>query len=67
MLLLEKIYLSKLEKYINSKNILSKYQFGFRRHHSTDMAIIAVTDYLKKTFGSKSTLRCDFPRFSQSI
>jgi len=47
-LLLEKIFLNRLEIYLSNHKIISKNQFGFRRNHSTEMAIIALTDNVKK-------------------
>ena len=42
--LFEKIVRSKLEEYLKTNNILYKYQFGFRKSHSTNLAIVEVID-----------------------
>ncbi len=43
---LEKCILSQLTNYIESNNILSSHQFGFRKKLSTSHALIALTDFL---------------------
>jgi hypothetical protein len=45
----EKIACKRLEAYINSKNILEKNQFGFRRIHSTYMAILDMYDKISES------------------
>ena len=40
----EKILYSRLIKYIDKSNILYKYQFGFRKNHSTEHALIELVD-----------------------
>ena len=47
LLLLEKIYYNQLSDLIRSKKLISKFQFGFRANHSTEHAIIALTDFMK--------------------
>jgi len=53
ILLLEKIYLNKLECFLNQHKIISKYQFGFRRNHSTELAMIALVDKIKYQLDQK--------------
>ncbi len=48
MLLLERIYIKKLSTYAEKTSILSKYQFGCRTAHSTEHAMLAVLDTIKK-------------------
>ena len=43
----EKILYSRLMSYINKSNILYKYQFGFRKNHSTEHALIELVDQIK--------------------
>lgn len=54
LLLMEKIYYGKLISCLQDKAILSDKQFGCRRNHSTELAMIAVTDiamrYIDKGF-----------------
>ena len=40
----EKIMYNHLINFINKHNILYKYQFGFRKRHSTNQAIITLVD-----------------------
>ena len=47
LLLLERVYYSQLSEYIKNKNILSKFQFGFRENCSTEHAAIALVDTIK--------------------
>lgn len=49
LLLMEKVFFNKLIKYVHDNDILSKCQFGFRRHHSTELAMIGMTDFIRKT------------------
>ena len=46
--LLERLMYKRLISFINKHLILSKHQFGFRKNHSTDHAIIELTDNITK-------------------
>lgn len=48
----EKILYSRLTKYINNSNILYKYQFGFRKNHSTEHALIELVDQIRIAMGN---------------
>ena len=37
---------SKLLEYLDENNVLYKYQFGFRKTHSTNLALLEVTEQL---------------------
>ena len=67
MLLLEKLYYNRLQLYLEEKNILSKYQFGFRKHRNTAMTMIALTDLKKKKLGPKIVLCCYIAGFQKSV
>ena len=43
----EKILYARLTKYIDDFQLLYKYQFGFRKNHSTEHALIEITDQIK--------------------
>ena len=43
----EKILYSRLTKYIDKFQILYKYQYGFRKNHSTDHALIELIDQIR--------------------
>ena len=43
----EKILYTRLTKYINDFQLLYKYQFGFRKNHSTEHALIEITDQIR--------------------
>ena len=52
----EKILYAKLMTYINNSNILYKYQFGFRKNHSTEQALIELVDQIRLNMsGNKMT------------
>ena len=52
----EKILYAKLMTYINNSNILYKYQFGFRKNHSTEQALIELVDQIRLNVnGNKMT------------
>jgi retron-type reverse transcriptase len=42
--ILEKLMYSRLYKHLATKNVLYDYQFGFRKGHSTALAILEVVD-----------------------
>ena len=42
----EKIACNRLQNYLNSKDILSSCQYGFRPHHSTYMALLDMYDHI---------------------
>ena len=44
--LFEKVMKSKLLEYLDENNVLYKYQFGFRKTHSTNLALLEVTEQL---------------------
>ena len=48
MLLLEKVYLNKLSSYVTDNNFSDCRQFGFKKHHSTEHAVIALTDSIRE-------------------
>ena len=39
--------------FINKYNILYKYQFGFRKNHSTSMALMTIVDKISETLQNK--------------
>ena len=53
----EKILYARLIDYIGKHNILYKYQFGFRKQHSTEHALIEIVDQIKLSI-DKSELTC---------
>jgi hypothetical protein len=42
--MLEKLMSKRLLSYLNKKDIIYKYQFGFRKNHSTTLALIEIVD-----------------------
>jgi hypothetical protein len=46
--LLEKLMYNSLYNYVETKKILSKHQYGFRRNRSTEHAILELTDKISK-------------------
>lgn len=44
---MEKIYSNKLEDFIEKNKTLSNRQFGFRKGHSTEHLVLALTDKIK--------------------
>ena len=46
--LLEKLMYKRLYNYVETKKILSKHQYGFRRNRSTEHAILELTDKISK-------------------
>ena len=46
--MIEKLIHKRLFKFLNSNNCLFNYQFGFRNHHSTNHALISITEKIRK-------------------
>ena len=46
--LIEKLLYNKLYKFLNQNKCLFNYQFGFRNHHSTNHALISITEKIRK-------------------
>jgi retron-type reverse transcriptase len=44
--LLEKCLIPQLSSYLETNQLITPHQFGFRKYHSTSHAIIAITDYM---------------------
>jgi len=54
--ILEKIVANKLVFFLESNNLLSKNQFGFRKNHSTVHPMMLLLNYLTKALNAKKTL-----------
>ena len=50
--ILEKLMYDRLLDFLNKNSILNKYQFGFRKNHSTYMALIILLDNLRNAWDS---------------
>jgi hypothetical protein len=48
--LLEKCLMPSFTSYLEENSLISKHQFGFRKKHSTNHAIIAITDFMYESF-----------------
>ena len=64
---LEKIVHNQLISFIDKYNILLKYQFGFRKDHSTELAILAKTDILKTSVDNNLITYGVFLDFSKAF
>ena len=49
----EKILYARLIKYINKSKLLYKYQYGFRKNHSTEQALIELVDQIRLSIGER--------------
>ena len=54
---LKRIIYDQLSSFLEKHNILNKYQFGFRKGHSTEQAILEITENLK-TFIDDGLITC---------
>lgn len=54
--LLEKLMNVRLKKYLETKNLLSVNQYGFRNGKSTEDAVLAVTEHIKERLDSKDKI-----------
>ena len=60
---LEKIVHDQLLSFLDDKNILCSHQFGFRKGHSTEKAILEITDKIKTNIDKKTNYLWLIPRF----
>ena len=65
--ILEKIVNDQLVSFIDKHNILFKYQFGFRKDHSTELAILEITDILKTSIDNNLITCGVFLDFSKAF
>ena len=54
--ILEKLMFSRLYSYVTSNNILYNRQFGFRKGHSTELALLTAVDHITSALDKKSML-----------
>ena len=65
--ILEKVVNDQLISFIDKYNILFKYQFGFRKDHSTELAILEITDILKTSIDNNLITCGVFLDFSKAF
>ena len=68
--ILEKIVYDQLISFLDKHKILFTYQFGFRKQHSTEQALLEITDNLKQNIDKKLTtcgLFLDFTKAFDTI
>ena len=46
----------RLYRFLQQNNAFYNYQFGFRNNHSTNHALIAITEQIRNVFTCESTL-----------
>ena len=63
----EKMMYSRLLDFLNTYKILVEYQFGFRKQHSTYMALLALMDELTKALENKDYVVGIFLDFSKAF
>ena len=65
--MLEKIVNDQLVSFVDKHNILFKYQFGFRKDPSTELAILEITDILKTSIDNNLITCGVFLDFSKAF
>ena len=63
----EKLIYNQLYNFLEKYSILYKYQFGFRKGHSTEQAILEIIDVLKKAMDKKLLTYGLFLDFSKAF
>lgn len=63
----EKIISKRLNDFLITKNIIPKFQFGFRRKHSTSHQLTRLTEIIERGFESKKHTLVAFLDFSQAF
>ena len=64
---LEKLVYKQLQSFLDKNSIIYKYQFGFRKGHSTEQAILETTDSLKIAIDNKKITCSLFLDFSKAF
>jgi len=49
----EKIMYKRLEQYLENNNLICNHQFGFRKNHSTEHALMSISEQIKENFRKK--------------
>ena len=65
--ILEKIMYKRLLSFINKHKILHDYQFGFRKNHGTDLALIIIMDKITQALQNKENVIGVFLDFSKAF
>ena len=65
--ILERLMYSRLLSFINKHNILYAYQFGFRNHHSPNLALIILVDRISKALENGDFVLGLFLDFSKAF
>jgi hypothetical protein len=64
---LERLIYNQLDNFLEKYNIMYNYQFGFRKKHSTEQAILELTDKLKSAIDNKQLTCGLFLDFSKAF
>jgi hypothetical protein len=64
---LERLVYNQLDNFLEKYNIMYNYQFGFRKKHSTEQAILELTDKLKSAIDNKQLTCGLFLDFSKAF
>ncbi|XP_052424138.1 uncharacterized protein LOC127966859 [Carassius gibelio] len=51
--ILEKLFVKRLDSYVEVNNIMNEYQFGFRAHRSTTMAVVKMVENISQSVDKK--------------
>ncbi len=62
--ILEKIICNRLTNFLENNNLLSNYQFGFRKNHSTFHPLLLFSNKITEVLENKKTFNCNFLRFT---
>ena len=65
--LFERAMCNRLTNYLEKNNILDKHQYGFRKGHSTDLAMVTVNDYILKALEDKDSVLAVYMDLSKAF
>ena len=65
--LLEKLMFNRLISFLERNSILYNYQFGFRKNHSTSLALIDVVDNIYRNLDASLTVVGIYESESESV
>ena len=51
--LFEKVMYSRIDNFLKSSNFLYEHQFGFRKHHSTNHALVSIVEQIRSSLDKK--------------
>lgn len=65
--IIKRLFVNRLNNYLNKFNLLKPHQFGFRAVSSTSLALLSLTDYIRKSIDSGLLVGSVFLDFTKAF